>query len=682
MRWMLVGLMMITATGPLGAETAQLVTARAGEVAATVARLEVTGAQVVTVLPGNAILVLGAEARSLGVKGVEQVRRWRPEEATRPLLATLEKMNAGVREREIPVVLGLASPGRLEQQAHSLAAAGAVVAWLDRESFPPQLGLTIPAPALHRVLTTMHTLDGLVWADLQPPLRLRNRESTWRCQSGLQNSTPVFEHGLHGEGQIVGIMDTGIDIDMCFFSDVVVGLPALNDDEGTGVNLDHRKVLAVDFYYAGDWPDPAHYHWDSDGHGTHVAGTVAGDDGSDGLHFGNDGMAPAARLVIQDGGYHGDDCADLPGLGCPVRTLGPVLQQAYDQGARIHSNSWGDEENYTPHNRYTERTAEVDRFCWFHKDMLVVFAGGNAGPGSDTVGSPATGKNVVAVGATWHGDEEPLCVVDFSSRGWTHDGRIKPDVVAPGVWVESADSDGTILTENCATIALSGTSMACPTVAGLAALVRQYYMDGYYPDGEPDASNALSPTAALVKATLIASAVDMSEFGCWLPLDPIPSRDQGWGLVQLDRALYFPGDAERLVVVDWQQGFASTGDPPVDLRVEVMEPGPLKAVLVWTDPPSSWLAEVNLVNDLDLVVAGPDGRFLGNVFADGVSVTGGEPDRLNNVEVVLVPEAVAGTWTVAVSPHVVDWAPQDFALVVTGAVETIPPRRAHGRLGG
>ncbi len=86
----------------------------------------------------------------------------------------------------------------------------------------------------------------------------------------------------------------------------------------------------------------------------------------------------------------------------------------------------------------------------------------------------------------------------------------------------------------------------------------------------------------------------------------------------------------------------SPGDEPVGIRVAVTGTGPLKVVLVWTDPPSSSLATTNLVNDLDLVVSGPGGVFKGNSFSGGVSVPEGEPDRLNNVEVVYLPEPRRG----------------------------------------
>ena len=134
-------------------------------------------------------------------------------------------------------------------------------------------------------------------------------------------------------------MDTGIDVDHCSFWDDGAAFPAVNGRAGVAVDPAQRKVIAVDFHWQADWPNPDPFDWDSDGHGSHVAGSAAGDAGVAGRHDGHDGMAPAAKLVIQDGGYAVDDCADLPGLGCPVRPLEPVLAQAYDQGARLARSS-------------------------------------------------------------------------------------------------------------------------------------------------------------------------------------------------------------------------------------------------------------------------------------------------------------------------------------------------------
>ena len=98
-------------------------------------------------------------------------------------------------------------------------------------------------------------------------------------------------------------------------------------------------------------------------------------------------MAPGAQLVFQDGGFAFDDCADLPGLGCPVVDLKPIFQQAYDQGVRFHSNSWGDQENSPIQTVYTTGSQDADQFMWDHRDFLLFFAAGNSGPG--TVASPS-----------------------------------------------------------------------------------------------------------------------------------------------------------------------------------------------------------------------------------------------------------------------------------------------------
>ena len=638
-----------------------------------------TGAEVVAHIAPHRWLVAGDGAAIAAMPGVVSAEPWRSADGVHAELRMLDSPSKNASTDEVFIVAAFAPGLAVVPVAERLEAVGAQLSWVDESARPaPQLGLKVPRSRLAAVVDELETTPGLVLAEPQAPVRLLNSGSVWRCQSGLRGLTPIFEHGLRGEGQVIGIMDTGLDVDECRFDDPVVGLPALNQADGIEVNPDHRKVLAVDFHWDADWP-PQPSSWDNHGHGTHVAGSAAGDVNGNGTYDGVDGMAPAAKLVIQDGGALIDDCADLPGLGCPVKPLEPVLEQAWAQGARIHTNSWGDEENFLPYGRYTERTADVDRFMWNHKDTLVFFAAGNSGPGSGTVISPATGKNVVAVGATLHGDFQPPCVVDFSSRGWTRDGRIKPDVLAPGTWVVSAATNRVVPGPSCSDAMSSGTSMAAPTAAGLAALVRQYFTHGYYPAGFARSGDGFEPTAALVKAVLIASAVDLSTMGC--PHQPIPSHEQGWGLIQLDTALAFSGDDHRLLVDDHREGFAAPADEPVRLTIAVTEPGQLKVVLVWTDAPSSSLAEFNLVNDLDLMVSGPDGAFHGNVLHDGASISGGFADRINNVEVVLLPEVERGIWTIEVAPHAVPAPEQDFALAITGMVRLEEgPRQPSGRV--
>ena len=634
--------------------------------------------EILAYLPGGRVLAVGSEA-SKSLTGVA----WTLESAVTP---TLRGVLAGTdAQRSVPIIVGLAPGVSLDQASEVLQAGGGTVVWSAASGTVARIGLLVPAKALQATVGSLEAFDGMVvFVDVQPGARLQNARSAPLCQSGDFVRTPLFNHGLLGQGQIIGLMDTGIDADHCFFADPDHGLPAVNGSAGTDIDLGHRKILAVDFWWNEDWPQPGATDWDSSGHGTHTAGSAAGDADFWGTHEGNDGMAPAARLVIQDGGAEVDDCADLPGLGCPVRPLDQMLAQAWAQGARIHSNSWGDAEESWPFNRYTEPTADVDRFVWEHPQMVVVAAAGNAGrAGDNTVISPSTGKNVVSVGAIGSADLNPLCPAEFSSRGWTHDGRIKPDILAPGSGVMSAENDFIVGVPNCRVRAGSGTSMATPTVAGLSALVRQYFMEGWYVFGRRDVGRGFEPSAALVKAVLVASAVDLTTLGC-SSIDAIPSRDQGWGLVQLDRALWFEGENRRMSIVDRLDHFDSEADG-FALEVDIEQPASLKVVLSWTDVPSTSTADVNLVNDLDLEVQGPDGEYSGNVLVGGQSIPGGAADRLNNVEVVLLPEASAGRWTIRVRPHAITAAPQGFAMVILGGegVTVVPePRKPGGGRSG
>jgi subtilisin family serine protease len=536
-----------------------------------------------------------------------------------------------------------------------------------RGSYFSRMRVPMTGAQLRTFAPRIAALDDVFWIDVEPYRALLNDTTIWVGQSGLSGgqTTPVFARGVVGTGQTIAVLDTGIDADSCYFRDTALGtLPPTNAcNGGTSVSAAQRKIIAVDFLWQNECNGGiANAEWDTQNHGTHVAGTAAGDNFANLIaHDAADGMAPGAKLVIQDGGFGTDNCADLPGIGCPVVDLNPIFQQAYDQGARIHTNSWGDNENASPQNDYSLGSQDVDEFMWNHPDFLLLFAAGNSGTATETVGSPSTAKSAISVGSTLRG-ASANSISSFSSCGWTDDLRIKPEVTMPGSSIVSAGNDFSVATNNCGTRTSSGTSMATPGAAGLAALIRQYYADGFYPTGAAVPANALQPSAALVRATMINSAVDMGS-----PLPAIPTQCQGWGRALLDNALHFNGDARTLWLRDESTVIAATGAEDV-YSIDVAAGQPFKVTLAWSDFPSTPAATTHLVNNLDLSVSGPGGTLLGNVFSAGQSTAGGSADARNTLEQVLISAPTAGTYMVRVRGANIPMGPQRYALVATGAL--------------
>ena len=520
-----------------------------------------------------------------------------------------------------------------------------------------------------------------------------NETSIRSLQSGPQfGGTPVWDHGIHGEGQVVAVLDTGLDINLCYFAEEDGSAPPINTGTPGGgfqwqnVNPARRKVIAYDFLYSCDqFPnapgcdnpnDPADY--DNQGHGTHAAASIAGDRLPAIVHDYADAIAPGAKLVIQDAGFiGGDSCSQRPGIGCPV-TMTPILDQAYKQGARIHSNSWGDRQG-TPNNanpptaNYSQSARDVDAFVYSHPDMLVVFNTGNGSsyaPPAASLSAPGCAKNTLQVGGTRTATRGDDILAGFSLIGPTRDGRIKPDVVGPA-WVFAADAK-VITGGECSVTQQGGTSWSSPSIAGAAALVRQYYTDGFYPTGVSTPSNRFTPTAALMKATIIAAARRVPSLQTpttEVPSLPVPSFQQGFGFPVLDDALYFPGDTAKLRVADVANTDGIAQNETATVRFNVRAGSAFKVVLVWTDP-AGVPRGVNdstpeLVNDLDLRVVTPSNATLyGN---------GSQPDHLNNVEAVSVDAPEAGTYTVTISgTHIAQGPRQGYALVVTGNLDDVP----------
>lgn len=467
-------------------------------------------------------------------------------------------------------------------------------------------------------------IDAVQWVEDAPELTPRNNTNAWILQSNVTNSTPVWNHGITGLGQIGGHIDGGVNQDHCAF----------RDPNGNPIGPTHRKIVG----YFGSTT--------YDAHGTHTAGTFAGDPVPAGGAATYRGLAYNAKFSFTN--YSSVTSTNL---------LSKLVQNA-GVGARVHTNSWGNDGTTS----YIAWTQAVDQFSFENEDNLVCFAVTNL---NAAVKTPENAKNCLAVAATQDTPNQG----SFCSGGtwYTNDQRRKPEVMAPGCSTVSASGSGTTA---CSTASLTGTSMASPAVAGAGLLVRQYYTDGFYPSGAPNAPDAFTPSGALIKATLINSAVDATG------ITGYPSTREGYGRLLLDNALYFSGDSRRLIVKDVRNSSGMTTGGSTSYQVNVASAGePLEITLVWTEKEAALNANPAYINNLNLVVTAPDNTtYLGNVFTSGQSSTGGSADSVNNTETFLLNAPAVGAWTVTINAVAVNTAtPQGFALVVAGDVsETLP----------
>jgi serine protease AprX len=540
-----------------------------------------------------------------------------------------------------------------------------------------QEGRTLLVEAEPDSLATLASADGIQWIAPATIAHTHNDRAAGEIRADLAQAL-----GYAGRGQTINIADTGLD------TGLRLG-PIHSDVAG---RVDYLRSWPISSQWGGVLQNPGDNDGAADldtGHGTHVAGSALGNGAASGGVF--RGVAPEARLTFQaleqycswfDAGR--PDGYYLVGIPADLSSL---YAEAYGWGARIDSNSWG---NAGMAGVYNVQSQQTDRFVWEHRDMTILFSAGNGGrdlngDGLVELGSiepPATAKNVIAVGAvenrrpekgasygqffgSGYFPAEPIHsdrmadagangMMATSARGPTLDGRLAPQVVAPGSWVASLRSSQTSQTGwgaiNSAYMYDGGTSMSTPLVAGGVALLRQAYM-----------ARGHTPSAALVKATLIQTARDIpgQYAGPYNDAGPIPNNQEGWGAVDLQAAV---ADGRRFVDETMS---LQTGEETVYTFALREASAPSRFTLVWTDYPAAVEAAAQLVNDLDLQVTAPNGQtYYGNVFAHSWSTLGGRPDRLNNVECVYLPSTQAGTYTVTVFAANVPWGPQDFALLV------------------
>jgi hypothetical protein len=282
-----------------------------------------------------------------------------------------------------------------------------------------------------------------------------------------------------------------------------------------------------------------------------------------------------------------------------------------------------------------------------------------------------TSKNVITVGSseTTLGSTNIDNVAFYSSKGPTYDNRIKPDIVSPGDGLMSAQASGTSQ-KSCNNVQMTGTSMASPSAAGAALLIRQYFMDPTAVfwkavcNSQYASCRSFSPSGPLIKALLVHSGHKMALFdggGSYnVILGPPPDNMQGFGRVSLFKVL---------PLAHWMTTFdlfisdmvTITENDQISYAVQVFSSShPLKATLVWYDPPNvQGSTGKALINDLNIQAVSPSGQTIFPNLLSG-------PDTVNTVEKIKIANPTVGRWKISVSANALPvQGRQLFSLVIT-----------------
>lgn len=475
-----------------------------------------------------------------------------------------------------------------------------------------------------------------------------------RNYSGAQATLPSDGLLWTGAGECIGIFDSGVDAEHPDLKDRLLMPPS-----------------AVD----GLKPD------DENGHGTHVAGILAGTGEASQQRF--CGVAPGAKLVSIA-------IADAEGSLFVPLNLGEVMVKATQHGAKILNLSWG--QGVGMSGIYDPAAWSLDQFAYDNPDVLIVVAAGNKG-GFDaedmvrlqTLGTPACARNVLTVGNYDWAQNIPA---KTSCCGPTAFFSVKPDLLAYGTDIVSAlatnASSSSFLARRFTKpdehyTVQSGTSMAAPMVAGAAAIVREYLRKE---------RNTLAPTSALLKAILIASArriAPLSENRFRIKYG-FPDFYQGFGVLDLSsllphlaappkRKLAFAEvrnqDDDALISRNFEVEENSRHFYRVRLAPDAQEP--LRIVLTWLDPPGNALQhnlQIHAKVYGESWKAGNHDHVLRQSEPFDLDENGERFDRTNNIEQIVISNPPSGECQIEVFAESTFLAPQGYALCVCGELET------------
>lgn len=462
--------------------------------------------------------------------------------------------------------------------------------------------------------------DGVQWITEAPPPKATHNDGT-RARTNV-NTVQAAPYNLSGANVDLGIWDSGkVDTHVDFSGRLTV--------------VDSSATVSS--------------------HGTHVAGTMAGDGSNSanqgGAAFQWRGMAPGADIFS----YKWDN--NLTDHNGAINTYGIELSQN-SWGYTVDEGAFG---NCYLYGNYDYDAPDYDDIITglYGKRIAVVFSAGNERNDGDcgmstappyinyaNVGPPATAKNVIAVGATNSNDDS---MTTFSSWGPMDDGRIKPDVVAPGC---ESTGEGYIHSTLPGNVyggsGWCGTSMAAPAVSGISGLLIQQYRSTFASD----------PLPSTLKALLVQTAADMNDGTSYY--NPGPDYASGYGRLDAQAAV------DEIIAGHVRQDQVSNGQTDV-FTVDVVAGTPsLKVTLAWDDEPGAVNANPALVNNLNLVLVEPNGTtthlpwVLNPANPSNNATTG--TDNVNNVEQVQVNSPVAGTWEVRVIGAAVPVGPQQYSL--------------------